>query len=96
MTNRIFQTLKSRLPDGARAESLATVDAVAAAVAGFKKGADQDRHRRAVHRARQEGRARRVAQVDAGRRASWPSFGQATAPSSQTSGASRMRCAAPL
>jgi hypothetical protein len=39
MTNRIFQTLKSRLPDGARAESKDAVDAIAEAVAGFKNGA---------------------------------------------------------
>ena len=36
MTVRIFQTLKSRLPSSARAESLATIDAVAASVVTFK------------------------------------------------------------
>lgn len=41
MTNRIFATLKSRLPDGARGESKQTVDTLAEAVAGFKKGATQ-------------------------------------------------------
>ena len=40
MSARIFQTLKSRLPAGARTESIATVDAVAAAFAAFKKSAD--------------------------------------------------------
>ena len=42
MTNRIFATLKSRLPDGARAESKDAVDAIASVVAeSFKKGAGQ-------------------------------------------------------
>lgn len=39
MTKRIFETLKSRLPDGARAESKLAVDAIAEAVTGFKTGA---------------------------------------------------------
>jgi hypothetical protein len=36
MTNRIFATLKSRLPDGARAESQQAIDAIASAVDGVK------------------------------------------------------------
>jgi hypothetical protein len=36
MTKRIFETLKSRLPDGARAESRQAIDALAEAVAAFK------------------------------------------------------------
>jgi hypothetical protein len=41
MTNRIFQTLKSRLPSSARPESIATIDAVAASIAAFKDSADR-------------------------------------------------------
>jgi hypothetical protein len=41
MTNRIFKTLKSRLPAGARPESIATIDAVAASIAAFKQSADK-------------------------------------------------------
>ena len=40
MTDRIFQTLKSRLPSGARAESRAAIDALAAAVTAFKSSAE--------------------------------------------------------
>ena len=41
MTNRIFQTLKSRLPSSARPESIATIDAVAASIAASKDSADR-------------------------------------------------------
>lgn len=39
MTKRIFLTLKSRLPEGARAESRESIDALADALATFRKGA---------------------------------------------------------
>jgi hypothetical protein len=41
MARRIFETLKSRLPAGARADSRAAIEAAAAAVTAFKASADK-------------------------------------------------------
>lgn len=41
MTDRIFQTLKSRLPSGARPDSRSAIDAASAAVTAFKASAEK-------------------------------------------------------